>query len=229
MKAYGYVRVSTDEQARSGLGLESQRDAVRKASKHDGHVVDSIFEDAGVSGSVPPLERPGFRALFEGVARGDRVYVAKRDRLGRDYIEVGLVERELRRRRVVVVSAAGEGGEGDDPSSALMRGVTDLFAEHERAMIRDRIKRALAAKRAKGEVLSNNPPFGTKIGKDGKRLIADIREVRCIQLVLRKRRSGFSMRQIVRDLARAGYRSRTGKRPLNVTQVWRIIQEHDNK
>jgi site-specific DNA recombinase len=52
MRAIGYVRVSTEEQGRSGLGLESQRRAIRQAAKERGWKLVAICEDSGVSGKA---------------------------------------------------------------------------------------------------------------------------------------------------------------------------------
>ena len=60
-----YLRVSTDEQAESGLGLEAQRASITaEAERRDWNIV-AEFTDAGVSGSVAPLDRPGLAEAVE--------------------------------------------------------------------------------------------------------------------------------------------------------------------
>jgi DNA invertase Pin-like site-specific DNA recombinase len=51
--AYGYVRVSTDEQADSGLGVEAQRQRIRAYCELKGLHLAETFEDLGVSGGKP--------------------------------------------------------------------------------------------------------------------------------------------------------------------------------
>jgi DNA invertase Pin-like site-specific DNA recombinase len=102
--------------------------------------------------------------------RGDVLIVAKRDRLGRDVIEVALIERLVSKRGARVVSAAGEGTESDDPSGLLMRRLIDSFAEYERLIIGARTKSALAAKRRRVERTSRFAPYGFQIARDGRRL-----------------------------------------------------------
>ncbi len=58
--AFGYVRVSSEEQADSGLGLEAQRQRVRAYCEMQGLDLENIFEDPGVSGGKPLA--PGPRA-----------------------------------------------------------------------------------------------------------------------------------------------------------------------
>ena len=50
--AVAYYRVSTDEQATSGLGLDAQREAVRRYAAAEGLRIVAEHEDAGISGSA---------------------------------------------------------------------------------------------------------------------------------------------------------------------------------
>src|SRR5437764_1306819 len=98
----------------------------------------------------------------------DLLLVAKRDRLGRDVIEVAMIERLITKRGARIVSAAGEGTENDDPSGILMRRLIDSFAEYERLIIRARTRAALAAKRRRGERISRFAPFGYQLASDAR-------------------------------------------------------------
>ena len=53
IRAFGYVRVSTDAQATDGNSLGVQRDLLRAICAAEGYELVQIFEDAGVSGGVP--------------------------------------------------------------------------------------------------------------------------------------------------------------------------------
>src|SRR5258708_7924596 len=106
-RAVAYFRVSTDEQARSGLGLEAQKRDVLNAAKRLGLPIAAGHADEGLSGSLPATERPGLTGVLGDLRPGDVLLVAKRDRLARDHVEIGLLERQLAKRRVRVVSAAG--------------------------------------------------------------------------------------------------------------------------
>ncbi len=82
------------------------------------------------------------------VGAGDILLVAKRDRLGRDVLNVALVERLVERRGGRVYSAAGEGTDDDGPTGQLMRTMVDAFAAYERAIIRVRTESAMAVAKA---------------------------------------------------------------------------------
>lgn len=85
----GYLRVSTEEQANSGLGLEGQRDTIQRYA--DAHGWDVIwYEDAGLS--AKSLDRPALQAALSRLHAGtkgkhardvDGLVVAKLDRLSR--------------------------------------------------------------------------------------------------------------------------------------------------
>lgn len=76
------MRLSTDEQAVSGLGLEAQEKAVRRGAKLRGYAVVARFSDLGVAGSVASEARPGITAALAAVrAPAGTLMVAKVDRL----------------------------------------------------------------------------------------------------------------------------------------------------
>ena len=214
MKAVIYLRVSTDEQAQSGLGLEAQR-AACMARVPAGATV-SVFADEGVSGSVPVADRPGLFAALEAIGKGDILIVAKRDRIARDYLIAGWVDLEVAKRGARLASAAGEGTDSDEPMARVMRGIVDLYAEYERNMIRARTKAALAAKRLRGEKTGGAVPFGycvvsTEIGDDGRvrrALAPDPAEQDAIRTMRALRAQGLGFRRIAEELQRQGVRGR---------------------
>src|SRR5690349_18398664 len=120
-RAFGYLRVSTDRQADSGLGLDAQRAAVEAAAARLGLVLADVFTDAGLSGSLDLDDRPSLFAAVQALKRNDVLIVAKRDRIGRDLVGVALVERQILRKGARVVSAAGEGTDGTDAGAMMQR------------------------------------------------------------------------------------------------------------
>ncbi len=204
-KVIAYLRVSTGEQAESGLGLEAQLDAITKAAGTPA----AVYRDEGYSGSNP--KRPGLLEALEALSKGDTLAVAKRDRLARDTMLSLWIEKEAKRRGARVVSAAGEGTEGDGPAEILLRRMMDAFAEYERLIIGARTAAALQAKRRRGEKTGGDVPFGYLLGEDGKRLVEDADEQRVIALVLELRGQGWTLRQIGAELGRRGVRTKTGR------------------
>src|SRR5260370_42112977 len=84
--ALGYVRVSTDEQAERGLGLEAQRQRIRAYCEMKGLHLTTIFEDPGLSGGKPLGSRSAAgRHLAEARRIKPAVGAPKADRLFRPF------------------------------------------------------------------------------------------------------------------------------------------------
>ena len=214
--AIGLVRVSTEEQADSGLGLDAQRHALKEAADRMGLQLVRVVEEAGVSGGAAIEKRLGLLEAIDAVPKGGVLLVAKLDRVARDKFVSAWVEKELAVRDARVVSAAGEGTdpEGDELGNLILRRVTEMFAEYERALIRVRTKAALAAKRRKGEKLGGRVPIGFTVEQDGdgtKRLVPEPREQAAMTLASQLRRDGKSLRQVGAALESAGHRPRSAK------------------
>lgn len=169
-RAFAYLRVSTDKQGESGLGIEAQHASVTTAAARLGVPLVSVFTDAGTSGSLSIDDRPVLLDAVSALRRGDVLIVAKRDRLARDVIAAAMIERLIVKRGARIVSAAGEGTDCDDPSAVLMRRLIDSFGEYERLIIAARTCAALSAKRRRGERTSRFAPFGYQLAHDGRRL-----------------------------------------------------------
>jgi DNA invertase Pin-like site-specific DNA recombinase len=136
-----YLRVSTDKQGRSGLGLEAQRDAVaRHVASVGGRIVAELVEVE----SGRKNDRPQLAAALEACRRQRAVLViAKLDRLARN---------------VAFVSRLMEGGvefvAADMPVvNRLTVHILAAVAEEEARMISARTKAALAAAKARGVTL----------------------------------------------------------------------------
>ena len=143
-----YIRVSTSQQGRSGLGLEAQRATLRHfAETEDYQVAHEFLEVETGKGSDALDRRPQLRAAL-AAARKLRchVAVAKLDRLSRDvHFISGLMAHK-------VPFLVAELGPDVDPF------VLHLFAalaEKERSLISTRTRQALAAAKARGVTLGN--------------------------------------------------------------------------
>lgn len=150
-----YRRVSTDEQAVSGLGLDAQLTMqARFLAQHPAWTVVAEYTDAGHSGSLPSYERPGLMDAVAALGPGRVLLASSRCRLARDRHVIAALEKEVEKARAKIVTTDGL-GLVDDPASRLMIGIQDLFAEHERGVIRARVRRALAELKARGVQLGN--------------------------------------------------------------------------
>ncbi len=82
MKAIAYIRVSTEEQAQSGLGLEAQRDRINAYATMKGVELVDVIADPGVSGAKHLAARPGGAELLKALKarQANIVIVLKLDR-----------------------------------------------------------------------------------------------------------------------------------------------------
>jgi len=222
MKATIYLRVSTDEQGASGAGLDAQRASCLAYIQTNNCLHGNTYVDSGISGAAPLGERPALLDAIANLDDGDILLVAKRDRLARDPIVAAMIEAAVERKGAKVVSAAGEGTEGDGPTSILMRRIVDAFAEYERLVIKARTKAALKAKRARGE-RTGSVPYGYTLQDDGKTLVPVPHEQKVIATARRLRGQGMSLRAISAELAERGSVSRTG-RPFAAVQITRLLE-----
>jgi DNA invertase Pin-like site-specific DNA recombinase len=148
-RVIGYVRVSTEEQAASGAGLEAQRAAIIEEAKRRGWHVVEVIEDAGFSGKS--LKRPGIVAALDALAkkRADTLVVAKLDRLSRSMLDfAALIARATREQWALV--ALDLGVDTTTPSGEAMANMMATFAQFERRLIAERTRDALAQRRLAG-------------------------------------------------------------------------------
>ncbi len=217
-KTIAYLRVSTDDQSN---GLDVQRAEVERWAAARGVEVAAWFVDQGVSGTAPLDKRPQLMAALDALAKGDVLVIQKRDRLARDVTNAVLIEREIGKAKAKL--ACAHGGDGDDPAAALLRNVLDAVAQFEVEMIKARTKAALAAKKARGEVVGE-VPFGFR--RDGAMLVEDESESSVVVTVRTLRAEGASLRGIVKKLNDLGLKSRAGK-PFALTQVANIVKREE--
>lgn len=218
MAAIAYLRVSTDEQAQSGLGLEAQIEAIQNAVG----TPEAIYRDEGYSGSN--AKRPGLLDALDALREGDTLVVAKRDRLARDTFLALWIEKEVKRRKGRIISAAGEGTESEDPAAKLMRTIVDAFAEYERNLIGARTTAALQQKQKRGEKTGGDVPYGFQVADDGIHLHADTDEQLAVDIISELHRRGYSLRQICDELQARGIRTKRGNSTWQPRVISRLIK-----
>jgi DNA invertase Pin-like site-specific DNA recombinase len=152
MRAIGYLRVSTEEQAASGLGLEAQRARVLEEIARRGWELTALEVDDGYTAAN--LNRPGIARALEELAahRADCLVVSKLDRLSRSLLDFAGLMAQARRQGWQLV-ALDLGLDTSSPSGELMAAVLASFAQYERRLIGQRTSDALAAKKRQGHRL----------------------------------------------------------------------------
>lgn len=146
--AIAYVRVSTQAQGRSGLGMEAQRATIERFASAEGFTITAWFEEIETGKGADALDRRPVLSEALQVARKTKapVIVAKLDRLSRDVAFIA----GLMSQRVPFVVA--ELGADCDPFTLHLYAA---LAEKERSLISKRTREALQAKKEAGAVLGN--------------------------------------------------------------------------
>jgi len=219
MKLIGYIRVSTEGQADSGLGLAAQEEKIRRYCELYEHELVEVISDAGISGST--LNRPGLKrslAMLEtNIAEG--VIVTNFDRLTRDIYDMGKLLKHYFASSYKLVDVEQQ----LDTSTAtgkLMLNFLLSISQWERERIGERTTAALHQKKARGEYTGGGVPYGYCV--EGGNLVPEEREQEAILHATELRETGASYRSIAARLASAGFVSRKGK-PFHHTQVKRIL------
>ena len=122
MKAVAYLRVSTNEQAESGLGLESQNSRIRAYCTMRNLDLIEAITDAGVSGGKPLASRDGGKRLLAMIRqlKADAVVMLKLDRMFRNAGDC-LTTIEQWERSGIALHVVDLGGNAIDTTSAAGR------------------------------------------------------------------------------------------------------------
>ena len=221
LKAYGYVRVSTSEQAEEGISIEVQKGKIRAyATLHDLKLME-IIKDEGYSGKN--IDRPGIQRLI-GLVEGkeaETIIVYKLDRLSRKTWDVlYLVEKIFKQGNTRFFSIT----EQIDTKTAMgkfLLTIMGAMAQMERELIAERTMAALAYKKEKGERLGA-VPYGFRL--EDKNLVKDPKEQKILRKIKRLRKKGKSYREIAKILNDKGVLAKRGK-PWHHGSIWFILKK----
>jgi len=150
VRAIGYVRVSTGDQAENGHGMDAQEADLRVEADKRGWDL-RIVRDEGLSGK--DMKRPALSAALESLDNGeaDLLVATKLDRVSRSVLDfMGLLDRAQRCGWSVLILDMPD---TDSPNGELFAVIRAAFAQYERRLASIRTKEGLAAARAKGKRL----------------------------------------------------------------------------
>lgn len=196
-KVIGYIRVSTESQAESGLGLADQEMKIRGyCSIYDLELVDVII-DAGAS--AKSLKRDGIQDVIN-LAQSDSidgVIVAKLDRLTRSMKDLHVLLDSVFSK--VELHSVAEKVDTSTASGRLVLNVLMSVAEWEREAIGERTSAALQAKKVREQrVINGRAPYGYT-WVDGQ-LVAVESEQKVINTIKELRGLGMTLAAIAQDL-----------------------------
>lgn len=209
--AVGYVRVSTDDQADSGLSLSHQAARIRAYCEAHGLELITVVSDEGVSAGKPFADRRGGAEVLQLIAAGavHHVVALKLDRVFRDAGNA-LAQSSAWDKAGIGLHLIDMGGQSINTRSAMGRMFFVMsagFAEMERGLIRERTAAAMRVKRERGEVISR-PTLGYD-AVDGK-LVRNDNEAALIARIYDMHKGGASYNAISKQLTQEGVRTKRG-------------------
>lgn len=204
--AVGYIRVSTEEQAREGVSLDAQKERLGAWATANGYALAAVHVDAGLSGRRAD-NRPGLQAAIVQACELKAVLVVySLSRLARSTRDAIAISSRLDKAGADLVSLS-EKIDTTSASGKMIFRLMAVLAEFESDLIGERTASALAFKRGQGEAYGPTP-FGFQ--RQGSRLERDSKEAEALSLVARMRRQGKSLRAIAADLTRRGVATKRG-------------------
>ena len=210
-RAVLYTRVSSEQQARSGLGLEAQLAACRRVAEARGLVVIGEFTDPGVSGRDTIAKRPGLASVLELAKRQPDVAVvvyslsrlSRRQRLTWELLD------DQGEYRLRVISAS-EPFDTTTPMGRAMLGMLAVWNALEADLAGERTAAALSARRARGLRVGPRP-----LAEESPETARLVRELYAS--------GGYTHRTLAEELNRRGVATKHDKR-WHATQVARMLR-----
>ena len=193
-QAIAYIRVSTDKQGKSGLGLEAQKAALEGFAEREGFELVSRFQEVETGKGADALsKRPQLaKALQEARRLKCPIVVSKLCRLSRDVAFIsGLMSKSV----PFIVTELGPDVE------PFMLHIYAAVAEKERAMIAQRTREALKAAKARGVKLGNpNLEQAREKASASRTANADRFAANVLPIIKEIQATGASMRQTAKAL-----------------------------
>lgn len=233
MNVIGYVRVSTQGQAKDGYSLSYQQDEIRAYCERQGWHLIHVFADEGISGAkvdeeALEVEREGFQDMMSFIASNkiDFVVVLNTSRLWRSDIVKVLVHRELKRHSIDIQSIEQPTYSifEKDPSDFLINGLMELLDAYQRLEISMKLGRGRNKKASEGKFAGGGIPFGYKGKRGSKKIVIDEKQAAIVQRLfhLKEQYPAWSLSALAEKLNEEGFSTEQGMMFTKV-QVKRIL------
>ena len=241
---YGYVRVSTDEQVKSGISLETQKqqisEFVREKYNRD---VTEFFADEGISGTHAVLDRPASRKMTDVIDEHDVVICTRLDRLSRSSSDLlGLIPvlqdigitlyfcEQFGEMPIVYPDSAKSKGldakfDMNSMANQIMLMVLSAVAEIEHATIKDRFAAGKLDWASRGYAIGGSAPYGyrhkeVKTGSKTRQYLEEVPEEQAVlRSIYKLNKRGFGARKIAKQV-----NSMHNIPPLTHSKVQRILK-----
>jgi site-specific DNA recombinase len=209
MRAVGYTRVSTEEQAQSGVSLEAQEEKIRAYCTAKSWELARVVRDAGYS--AKDLNRPGMQELISG-CKGkemDVVVILKLDRLTRSVKDLGYLVEDVFNRHGIAFSSIQDNFDTCTANGRMVMNILATLAQWERDVISERTREAMQFMK-QGLKLVGAVPFGFDL--KGGQLVPNGEEMGTARVIMGLRRQGKSYQRIAERLNAKGMAAKGGGR-----------------
>jgi len=210
MNAVGYIRVSTQDQADSGLSLQYQESKIRAyCEAMDINLVD-VVADAGFS--AKSMNRPAMQGIISQIKNKtiDAVVILKLDRLTRSVKDLGAIVELIEKNNIALVSVQ-DSINTSTAAGRLILNVLGSVSQWEREANGERVKAALSVKKGAGERVGTIP-YGFDLAADGVALVENPTEQKTLAIIRDLRAKGLSLRKIGAELDKRGIATKKGGR-----------------
>jgi len=199
---YGYIRVSTLQQANEGDSLETQLKQIGSYASLNGFEIppENFVTERGVSGSIEFEKRPEGAKLFERLESGDVLIFSKLDRAFRNTRNALNTLHELKERGVSVHFIDLGGDVTNDGIGSVIFTILSAFASFERERIATRIREVKQVQKTEGKFLGGFTRFGYMVRDE--KLTPNPEQQAIIKEMKGMRRRGMSLRRISKWLDR---------------------------
>jgi DNA invertase Pin-like site-specific DNA recombinase len=224
MKVVLYCRVSTEEQAGSGVSLEVQEAKLRAYAELFDLEVAAVVVDAGES--AKSLKRPGLQRALTMLDSGqaDGICVTKLCRLTRSVSDwQTLIQNYFSDKAGKQLLSVSDSIDTRSAAGRLVLNVLMSVAAWEREVICERTREALGHKIANHQRVGK-VRYGYELGPDGRTLVENPAEQEVIEVINILRTSGYSLQGIAAELNRRAIPTKSGSGPWIYTAVNRILK-----
>lgn len=207
-----YIRVSTDEQASSGAGLDAQRAAITAEVGRRGWHIVGWEADEGISGGKGVEHRAGLASAINAVQSGQAaaLIAAKLDRISRSVLDMASLMEQARIAGWELVTC-DLAIDTSTPAGEATASMMAVFSQLERRLISQRTREALAIKRSQGVRLGRPPALPREI----------------VTRIADARRDGDSLRTIASGLTADGVPTAQGGAKWYASTIRAVLQGQD--
>ena len=223
MRAIGYVRVSTEDQAQGGVSLEAQEEKIQAYCLAKGWDLIKVIKDGGFS--AKDLNRPGMQEILKGCKKEefDVLVILKLDRLTRSVKDLGYLVEDVFGRNNIAFSSIQDNFDTSTANGRMVMNILATIAQWERDIISERTREAMQFMKNSLKLVGA-VPFGFDL-VDGQ-LEPNPDEMGVVRRVVVMRENGQSYQKIAAHLNNQEVPSKNGGswHPKTVMGVLKHIQ-----